>query len=205
VKILSGELIRWITAMIDRFAVYLRPETAALQCDPAALAAATANQKKWGGLHVTLCSFAPKNGDDDTGSAHGSSLRRALAAAAEAMRDVASETRWRLGDSADERLALYEYGPSGELASRGVGLPTATRTLHALCGALSELGLQNVRRPDQLHMTLGRLEVGAAEAVRCALQRCPGWELVIAKCAAHEPELRTTQFNEVMPLSWPSG
>ena len=48
-------------------------------------------------------------------------------------------------------------------------------------------------------------EAGAAEAVRCALQRCPGWELVIAKCAAHEPELRATQFNEVMPLSWPCG
>ena len=187
----------------DRFAVYLRPETAALQCDPAALAAATANQKKWGGLHVTLCSFAPKKGDDGAGRAHRSSLRRALAAAAEAMRDVAGKSRWRLGDSAAERLALYEYGPSGEQA--GVGLPPASRALHALCGALSELGLQNVRPPEQLHMTLGRLEAGAAEAVRCALQRCPGWELVIAKCAAHEPELRATQFNEVMPLSWPCG
>ena len=42
----------------DRFALYLRPLDNEGQ--PLYVSEATEAQKRWGGLHVTLCGFAPK-------------------------------------------------------------------------------------------------------------------------------------------------
>ena len=42
----------------DRYALYLRPLDAL--GEPLHVAGASASQERWGGLHVTLCSFAPR-------------------------------------------------------------------------------------------------------------------------------------------------
>jgi hypothetical protein len=94
-----------------QYAIYLRP--VALQ--GAAVDAASASQKRWGGLHVTLCSFAPKltgtvkpqaRGGASSSQSHAGSVRAAL----QAMHSAACAVAYH-----DKRHGSWQLAPTAAL------------------------------------------------------------------------------------------
>jgi len=180
---------------LDRVALYLRPLDA--KGDPLYVAGATESQERWGGLHATLCGFAPTWDASGASVAHPTSLVATLemAHAAAAAAAKPGVKRWRLSSG-----ALLPTGRAGGKAL--MLLPTATgasRTLAAIAQAVSSACLLNPRMPEELHITIGASD---ADSVRAALLRAQRWELAIAKCGAGTAPLRVTEFRERKELAW---
>ena len=91
----------------DRYALYLRPLDSDGQ--PLYVSEASEAQKRWGGLHVTLCGFAPKK-DSGAPQTHPFSLVEALSKTFLAAKSAAKpgETHWCL--SSDSTLPLVGSG-----------------------------------------------------------------------------------------------
>ena len=91
----------------DRFALYLRPLDSDGQ--PLYVPEASEAQKRWGGLHVTLCGFAPKK-DSGALQTHPFSLVETLHKTFLAAKSAAKpgETHWCL--SRDATLPLVGSG-----------------------------------------------------------------------------------------------
>jgi len=181
---------------LDRFALYLRPlnENGA----PLNVPGATESQERWGGLHATLCGFAPKQGARGAKVKHPSSLidtldRAHSAAGAAAAQSGAGE--WRLS-----RDAILPAEHNALML-----LPTSTGdspTLRAIAEVVTSAGLLNARPAESLHISIGSADAARAQAVRAALMDAPRWELVIAKCHAGTERLKVTEFRESKELAW---
>lgn len=181
----------------DVYSLYLRP----VATGPLAELFNRQNEK-WGGAHITLCSFAP-----EAPQGHARSLLETMAIAQAAM---VAAPEWRLGRTTWRR----KKNGSG----LAIQVPPAP-ALHALVAAVAAGGASNARKLDQLHMTVAHnLEDGDHPLYRMArvpesgeepvpppveeyLLNC-SWELRIAKCCQGEPTLRTSELQESLPVHW---
>lgn len=167
------------------FALYLRPLGLGLEGGGGhaalLLRAAHESQRRWGGLHVTLCSFAAKCSDRGRAAAaaaqgalgahHRGSLREALVAmhaaaaragpTAPAGGPASRPGHWNLrhdgGAAAPGGGTLAAAVPHAEARHAGLrmlALPAGSPTLGAICRACARAGMHNARRPEQLHMTI---------------------------------------------------
>jgi hypothetical protein len=190
-------------ASVDTFALYLRPHLALGSARWAVgWQAADHLQQDWGGLHVTLCSFAPKLSSGVHGH-HGGGLK-------ETLRQVQAclSARWQLA----ARHGPIWYRRNHILM---IQLQTATpsNNLSGICRVVQSAGMVNPRSAADLHLTLGDtrrlppLPGGAAFPAEGANEPLPPelaadlyeahWALSVAKlpggsCPATD--------NEVVPL-----
>jgi len=193
----------------DLFAVYLRPNLPLATSQWASGWAKAAEQQQaagWGGLHVTMCSFAPNLSSGQPGH-HGGSLRGVLQAMLEEVQQVkGSGQRWQLS----------ARHPVPYLYTRGtclmVALP-ASRTLTALTSCVLKHAMVNARAVSDLHVTLGDPAVlpgppnGAAFPACGAKAPLPpeliadlieaNWTLTITKLAGGR---LPSQDNERLPI-----
>ena len=139
---------------IDKFSLYLRPGLPLATSRWAGWTAAAAQQHIWGGLHVTLCSFAPKLSSGTTGH-HGGSLVSVLNSV-EVQRAVTGvrlpsgvQPHWQLSE---DRHGVPVWYTRGGITM--IRLPRSS-TLDRLCRCVLEHGLVNARAPHELHLTLG--------------------------------------------------
>ena len=182
-------------AAFDRLALYLRPLD--VMGGPLQVSNASASQERWGGLHATLCSFAPAH-DSGAPVAHRrpvlAALERAHAAVRAALPPGAS--RWSLARETQGAALLHDGGKKLMLMPPSTAEAGGSRALHALSDALGESGLCNARPAERLHLSCGDAE-GAA-AVRDVLLSCEPerWELCVVKCAAGVAPLRVTEVCE---------
>ena len=93
---------------VNTFALYLRPSLPVdvssaqgpfMTWGAACMAAAAREQAGWGGLHATLCSFAPKLSSAAAGH-HGSGLNQTALAVQQAVQARRQGGRWRLEKAA---------------------------------------------------------------------------------------------------------
>ena len=133
----------------DKFSIYLRP-TLPLPSSrwAAGWAAAAQQQHMWGGLHVTLCSFAPKLSSGMSGH-HGSSLMGVLHALQDDARGCCNGGRWQANAA---RHALPVWYTRGGLTM--VCLPQSG-TLRLVAQRVLSSGMVNARPQGDLHLTLG--------------------------------------------------
>jgi hypothetical protein len=190
-------------AAVDTFALYLRPHLALGSARWAVgWQAADHLQQNWGGLHVTLCSFAPKLSSGVHGH-HGGGLK-------ETLRQVQAclSARWQLA----ARHGPIWYRRDHILM---IQLQTAapSKNLSGICRVVQSAGMVNPRSAADLHLTLGDtrrlppLPGGAAFPAEGANEPLPPelaadlyeahWALSVAKlpggsCPATD--------NEVVPL-----
>mmetsp|Transcript_104944 Transcript_104944/g.197732 ORF Transcript_104944/g.197732 Transcript_104944/m.197732 type:complete len:197 (-) Transcript_104944:71-661(-) len=190
------------------YSLYLRPD---LPGDVEVVRTAANCQKRWGGVHATLCSFAHKaNEIDATRACHGSSLLRTMQAMLEASvppgldackgAEVAGAARWKLNP--DEELP--DADPDDDLVI--LRLPHQSPTLCAIAKVAREMGLANARKAKELHITLGprrKFSRESIEAMRDELRSCTSWRIVIVKCQVGESELCVSQLRESVVLEWP--
>ena len=132
-------------AAVDTFALYLRPHLALGSARWAVgWQAADHLQQNWGGLHVTLCSFAPKLSSGVHGH-HGGGLK-------ETLRQVQAclSARWQLA----ARHGPIWYRRNHILM---IQLQTATpsKNLSGICRVVQSAGMVNPRSAADLHLTLG--------------------------------------------------
>ena len=171
-----------------QYAVYLRPVD-----DSAAQRqfARHGGSSRWGGLHATLCSFAPKSSSGSARHAHrGSTLAalRQMRAAAQAAAPSSAQG-WR-PTAALLRLQASTVSIDGD----------ASRTLVAVCTAGRRCGLLNARKPKSLHITIGTEFRGDRDALAEAL--CSSrWELAIAKWSG-QGKLHSSELRERLPMEW---
>ena len=185
----------------DRYSLYLRPldpleRTGIGIRNGIQVPGATESQDNWGGLHCTLCSFAPVAGRGCPMHHDPSDLRETLDdvfARASAVSRAAP--RWQLACTEPlpvngQMLMLY---------------PTATdetkRTLEAIAEAVAEAGMLQPRPAADLHISIGGADAARVEAVRTALANAL-WEVRIAKCQAGQNQLRVTQLRESRQFGW---
>ena len=171
----------------DRFALYLRPLDAYGQ--HLTVSGASDTQERWGGLHCTLCSFAPAH-DSGAPQMHSSAVLVALERAVSAVKAAASPgaSRWTVAKDAS---LCY--------SRRMIELPDDA-SLKALCTAVAVAGMCSARKAETLHISVGEAEGG--EAARAALLACGRWEVCVAKCAAGVEPLRVSEIVERMELVW---
>jgi len=189
----------------DRFALYLRPLDSDGQ--PLYVSEASEAQKRWGGLHVTLCGFAPKKGSGAP-QTHPASLVETLSKAFLAVKATAKpgENHWSLKSDSTlplvgSKLMLYPR-ENGELCN----------TLSAISETVTSSGLLNARAAETLHVSIGhsdptsanitQVDATRAARVRTALAQVKRWELVIAKCQTGTMPLQVTEFRESKELMW---
>ena len=173
----------------DRYALYLRPLDA--NGAPLEVAGASASQERWGGLHATLCSFAPSK-DSGASVAHTGALGKALDRAFNAVKVAAGQaaTSWFL-----KAIDSLEASHGG----RALDLPQ-NPCLEAMCAAVAAAGVCNPRPAHKLHISIGDAE--AADAARAALIACKRWEVCVAKCARGVNPLRVSEIVERRELAW---
>eukprot|EP00937_MAST-01D_sp_MAST-1D-sp2_P000266 g266.t1 len=194
---------------LDRYALYLCPCLAGGEMSASAPATTDAvqSQARWGGLHVTLCGFAPAAGAAAP-QTHAASLRvvlsRAHAAAADAWAAAGAEP-----GGAAAGAGTFQLGRDASLAAAGETLQllagakrSAQLALCAIADTVAAAGLVNPRSAASLHVSIGSAAPARAEAVRALLRAAPSWELVIAKCRAGTAPLRVTQLRERRALAW---
>lgn len=182
----------------NRFALYLKPVGVDHH---ACIQLVNEEQKKWGGIHATLCSFAPRSGSGALG-AHSTSLKKSMKLAADAAR--AHSACWTLGKDAPLDVRVKKDRPCVGCSNVTLKLPKGSRTLQALTHSLQQRGLQDVRAPERLHVTLGRCEYISEETV-AEVQRVlrdAHWKLVIVRGTEVGEPLRATRFNEEIALEW---
>lgn len=201
---------------MDTYCLYLRPQV------PHGDVADRANacQQRWGGLHATLCSFAPKAISRCKG-AHGGSLIRAMEAMHKAAKasepsepPISHETSHHQARDQDSRAVNVSLGldplealPEVYPRSRVVilRLPGSSQVLRAISAVAADKELVNARRPEELHITLGprrQFPPRDVEAMRSTLRACTRWRLVIVKCKAGEKELCVSEDREELALEW---
>lgn len=194
-------------ATVDRFSVYLRP-TLPLPTSRWAVGwtAAAAQQQMWGGLHVTLCSFAPKLSSGVSGH-HGSSLLSVLQALQDDVRGCCNGMRWQTSTSRHGVPAWYTRG-----GLTMVSMPESS-TLRMLAHRVLSSGLVNARPAADLHLTLGdprglpALPSGAGSPPEGATLPLPpelfadlceaSWAVVITKLKSGD---RSAKDNETRPI-----
>jgi hypothetical protein len=200
-------------AAVDKFALYLRPHLALGTARWAAgWQAAAQQQQLWGGLHVTLCSFAPKLSSGVRGH-HGGSLIGTLQQLQVGVQAGAggAPNRWQL--AAQHGTIIWHR--RGHLIF--ISLPTACPgTLAAVSSVVLGAGMVNARRCQDLHLTLGdvrtlqqaqQLPGGAVFPADGASQPLPPelvadlyeahWGVSIAKLAGGNPPAKD---NEALPI-----
>ncbi|KAL1496546.1 hypothetical protein AB1Y20_014152 [Prymnesium parvum] len=173
------------------YAIYLRPRR--LKRKPEVVAAMEFN-RRWGGLHVALCSFARPPGQGEP--SHPRPVDDALRALHEAGRPRTLASFRLTRESA--RLPLVTRSDAAMLQ-----LPADHPGLRAMCKAAAAAGLRGARRADELHLAIG--DAASADGVREALWACEHWELALARASGGEKGIRVTAFLEVKPLSWDAG
>lgn len=199
-------------AEYDRWALYLRPldDTTGL---PVVVAGATETQERWGGLHCTLCSFAPAIGSGGA-QEHGESAEAALEAAFAAARaaagqDLSSLTFQGAGEYTSHFCCCFRRMQAAEVLPECNGMlllapaaaeTTLWRVLGAITKAVAASRLRNARSLESLHVSCGG--VAGAKATRRALLECSAWELCIAQCGAGTTSLRVTAIGERRVLRW---
>ena len=196
-------------AQFGRFALYLRPLNP--HGWPLYVECASRSQKRWGGLHCTLCGFAPEAGSGAQ-TAHPSSPQDALDMAyAAAVSAAHSDFVASSAMASDSPASQWQLRSNAPLPADGRALllsPTARgdsdRTLDAIAAAVEELGLLNARPAASLHISIGSDDAGVAEVVREALRTATRWELVIARCRAGVVPLQLTDVrpSERRELEW---
>ena len=177
---------------VDRLALYLRP----LDANGQALyvPGATESQKRWGGLHATLCSFAPERGARGASVEHLSLLADVLEHAYSAAAAIAKPgaQRWRLRSTAllpaENNMLWLSPTASGD-----------SHTLKVISQVVASAGLLNARPAESLHISIGSADASLA---RVALLDAPRWELAIAKCSAGTERLQVTEFVMSKELAW---
>eukprot|EP00929_Paragymnodinium_shiwhaense_P025217 TRINITY_DN15314_c0_g1_i1.p1 TRINITY_DN15314_c0_g1~~TRINITY_DN15314_c0_g1_i1.p1 ORF type:complete len:211 (-),score=41.03 TRINITY_DN15314_c0_g1_i1:633-1265(-) len=170
-------------------------------------------QRKWGGMHATLCSFAAKCSEGEAPhAAHGSSLKVAMqemhaAAMPPCLGDGAKLNvsdypqkckRWRL-----ETDALLPESASEKLVM--LMLPKEAHVLRAITSVAKKMHLWNARPVESLHITLGPRHLfppETVEAIRQQLRECVDWRIVIVKCNPWEPVRCVSEDRESLTLEW---
>eukprot|EP00933_Yihiella_yeosuensis_P043843 TRINITY_DN38832_c0_g1_i1.p1 TRINITY_DN38832_c0_g1~~TRINITY_DN38832_c0_g1_i1.p1 ORF type:complete len:223 (+),score=37.18 TRINITY_DN38832_c0_g1_i1:57-725(+) len=197
------------STVMNVYAVFLRPDFGDKN---AVVDLAEGCQQRWGGLHSTLCSFAPKLASGEE-CAHGSSLiitthNMLQAATPPALAEVSGNkelsghgcVRWKL----DANAELPETDPKGAWVS--LRLPgSSSHVLTAMTRTAKQMQLYKARTPDSLHIALGQrshFPPEQIEAMRVLLRNCNTWNLVIVKCIAGEKQLRVSEDREKLPLEW---
>ena len=190
---------------LDRYALYLRPLDSAGA--PLHVDGATDAQERWGGLHATLCSFAPPH-DSSGKPTHRGDVFKALESVHAAAIAAAQTTAppgvscWQLRNEG-ATLPAKSHGkgllllPTGIEGRKGRGTMS---TLTAMSAAVGDAGMCNPRPADTLHVSCG--SVDGAEAAREPLLACGRWEVCVVKCAAGEAPLRVTEVVERRELCW---
>lgn len=178
----------------DLYAVYLRPRRLKRKSE---VIAAMEFNRRWGGLHVTLCSFAPISGSP--GTCHGSDLDAAMISIQEAGQPK-TLTAFKLTKQTAKLPLIYSKANSGVAMLK---LPSDHPALRAMCAAASAAGLKQARKADELHITIGN--ASNADVVREALWACEYWEVALAKSSSAEAEIRVNGFVDVRPLTWEAG
>ena len=141
-------------AAVDTFALYLRPHLALGSARWAVgWQAADHLQQNWGGLHVTLCSFAPKLSSGAHGHHGGGlteTLRQVQARLFHARGPGGGLARWQLA----ARHGPIWYRRDHVLM---IQLQTAapSENLSAICHVVQSAGMVNPRSAANLHLTLG--------------------------------------------------
>jgi len=183
----------------DLYAIYLRPRR--IQRQKEVIAAMEFN-RRWGGLHATLCSFAIDHGaggEAKRSVAHGSDIESAMSSI-----HMAGQPRTLSSFQLDKKSAKLPITRSK--THPGIAmlkLPADHPGLKAMCAAAAAAGLKNARKPEELHITIG--DEANAAGVREALWACEHWELSIAKSSGGEKEIRVQQFVDVKVLKWDGG
>jgi len=178
----------------DYYAIYLRPRKLPRSGD---IDAAKEFNRRWGGIHVKLCSFAPDKGEGSKAvPAHGTALEdavRAMRVAAVNASGAMSLSGWKLPDDAE--LPVTYARDSGVAMLK---MPEDSAGLKALCKTAATANLKKPRKPNELHVTIG--DSARADRVRAALLECETWELAIAKSPRSEQGVRVNGFLEVTPI-----
>jgi hypothetical protein len=202
----------------DRFAFFLRP---ILTTSDSEVAKANSINAKWGGIHVCLSNFAPAKGQRTYDwPEHGvCSFRHALIAMCDAARRVArvGKHRWTLSDdvtrldTVESVLPLIKSERTGSGMLLLCGNPSKkyqkSKTLSAICQAANTCNLYRARKPEQLHVNLGKSwnTDGHTAIIRAVLLKCSRWEIVVVKCGAKScprTQLRVTEIVERRELAW---
>ena len=152
-----------------------------------------------GGLHVTLCAFAPKLGSGAP-QAHPTSLVKTMKSvhASAVLAAKHGKSSWKLSN----RTTLPPSSNGDALRVLGTASGDSD-TLKAIADAVAAAGLLNARAAKTLHLSIGDgLTPRNQEDMRSMLRRALRWELSIAKCAAGVTPLQVTEFRESMELKW---
>ena len=157
----------------DLYAVYLRPRR--LKRAPEVVSAMEFN-RRGGGLHATLCSFAPdvSTGGTKRSPPHGSELESAMSSM-----HMAGQPKTLSSFKLDKSAKLPVVHSKAHPGIAMLKLPAEHPGLRAICDAASAAGLRNARKVDDLHITVG--DDANANVVREALLACETWELALAK------------------------
>ena len=127
----------------DRFALYLRPLDA--NGEHLIIPGASESQERWGGLHCTLCSFAPAL-DSGAPDAHSGAVPAALERGVRAMKDAAPPGGWTIAHDA----SLSDDNDMLKLP--------ADASLEALCAAVADAGMSKARKTKTLHISIDDAE-----------------------------------------------
>ena len=144
-------------AAVDTFALYLRPRLASgTACWAAGWKAAAQQQQQWGGLHVTLCGFAPKlsSGVHDR---HGGDLKGTLQKLQATVQQLQAGVQAGAGGPLNPWQLSARHGKiywsrKGKLVM--ISLPAST-TLAAMSSVVSGAQMKKARESKELHLTLG--------------------------------------------------
>lgn len=178
----------------DLFAIYLRPRR--LQRKAEVVSTMEFN-RRWGGIHITLCSFAPPYATEANARTppHGCDLDSAMTSL-----HMAGQPKTLSSFKIDKSAKLPLVHSKSHPGIAMLKMPADHVGLRAICNAASAAGLRNARKVEDMHVTVGdELNV---DGVREALWACEYWELALAKSSGKEREIRVTGFVEVKPLTW---
>ena len=214
----------------DRFAIFLKPID--LNIKSKDVQKVNAINSKWGGLHIALCSFAPKKGErtSDWQEHNCSSMKHAVIAITDAVRQSIKDvgkSRFSLVDEFSRldtnclplqisektgvgMLLIAPLKSSRSFRQKGVSTTSAApkfKTLNAICQAAATAQLYRARRPEQLHINLGKAwaDEKHANEIRSSVLKCVRWEIVVVKCSSDgcsRDKLKVTDVVERRELSW---
>jgi hypothetical protein len=172
------------------FSIYLRPSPDFVLEHMDELSVAQKYNEKWGGIHATLCSFAPVINTESKllNYVHHSNLTT-----------VCDDLQNIILQKIMQNKSPFTCNSSYDSPLNSIYIEDKTtsiltfREASIICDSLRKHKLVEVRTVDSLHMSLGpSVNIDDAEIMCDALNQCQQWELVIMEKSS-KGEVKVTE------------